>query len=80
MGLVTAPWHDRNKMALGFSPLTHNESEGGGIMSEMTVIQVMLLICSLMCSVATMAYRLGKDMHGARKRTRRHKRSRRSRK
>ena len=49
-------------------------------MSEMTVIQVMLLICSLMCSVATMAYRLGKDMHGARKRTRRHKRSRRSRK
>ena len=80
MGSVTAPWREGNKMALGFSPLTHNESEGGGIMSDMACVQVMLLICSLMCSVATMAYRLGKDMHGARKRTRRHKRSRRSRK
>ena len=49
-------------------------------MSDMACVQVMLLICSLMYSVATMAYRLGKDMHGARKRTRRHKRSRRSRK
>ena len=65
-------------MALGFSPLTHNESEGGGIMSELTLLQVMLVICSLVCNVASMAYRLGKDVHGARKRTRRHKRSRRS--
>ena len=55
-------------MALGFSPLTHNESEGGGVMSDMTVIQVMLLICSLMCNVASMAYRLGKDMHGSARR------------
>lgn len=47
-------------------------------MSDMTVIRVMLLICSLVCSAASMAYRLGKDVHGARKRTRRHKRSRRS--
>ncbi len=50
-------------------------------MSDMTVLQVMLVICSLVCNVASMAYRLGKDVHGsARKRTRRHKRSRRSRK
>ena len=63
-------------MALGFSPLTHNESEGGGVMSDMTVLQVMLVICSLVCNVASMAYRLGKDVHGARKRTRRYKRSR----
>ena len=63
-------------MALGFSPLTHNESEGGGVMSDMTVLQVMLVICSLVCNVASMAYRLGKDVHGARKRTRGHKRSR----
>ena len=52
-------------MALGFSPLTHNESEGGGIMSELTLLQVMLVICSLVCNVASMAYRLGKDVHGA---------------
>ena len=41
----------------------------GGIMSDMTVIQVMLLICSLMCNVASMAYRLGKDVHGSARRS-----------
>lgn len=37
----------RKQMALGFSPLTHNKSRGGEIMSDFEIISVVIMIASL---------------------------------
>ena len=49
-------------------------------MNDMDLLQVILVIFSLMCTLAGMAYRLGKDVQKMRCNTRRFKRNRRSRK
>ena len=63
MGLATAPWDDRNKMALGFSPLCTNA--GGEAMNISEIISIIHDVLSMVYMFASSAYKLSKDIHGS---------------
>ena len=52
-------------MALGFSPLTHNESEGGDAMNISEIISIIHDVLSMVYMFASSAYKLSKDIHGS---------------
>ena len=51
------------KMALGFSPLMHNKSRGGEIMSDFEIISVVVMIASLVLK----AIQFGRNSHNKKK-------------
>lgn len=50
-------------MALGFSPLMHNKSKGGEIMSDFEIISVVIMIASLVLK----AIQFGRNFHNRKK-------------